>query len=220
MKIFIFLPLKFKPPYQAVIYFPGIGAHYSNSLTSLMIDHRNDFILKSGRAVVWPVYYSSFGRGKIGITNLNAWKQTYKNIIADVRISIDYLQSRTDIDSERIAFYGRSWGGAIAPYVLASDPRIKLGILALFGVSSLDKYRFKEFDQIDYIPRVKIPMLLLGGQYDYDYTMEQQQAFYDFLGTPRSEIKRKLYETTHWIPRDDLINESSDWLDKYFGQVE
>jgi len=219
LKIFVFLPLKVEPPYQTVIYFPGIDAHNSNSLTDLELDRRIDFLLKSGRAVVWPVYYSSFGRGKTRITDLNAWKQSYKNIIADVGISIDYLQTRKDIDVERIAFYGISWGGAIAPYVLASEERIKLGMLALFGVSSLEKYRFKEFDQIDYVPRVKIPMLLLGGQYDWDYTMEQQQAFYDFLGTPRSEVRWKLYETTHWIPRGELINESLNWLDKYFGPV-
>jgi dienelactone hydrolase len=219
LKIYIFLPLKAKPPFQAVIYFPGIDAHNSNSFTNLKIDNRTDFILKSGRALVWPVYYSSFGRGKTRITNLNAWEQSYKNMIADVGISIDYLQTRNDIDFDRIAFYGFSWGSGIAPYILASEERIKLGMLALFGVSSLEKYRFKEFDQIDYVPRVKIPMLLLGGQYDWDYTMEQQQAFYDFLGTPRSDIRWKLYETTHWIPRGELINESLDWLDKYFGPV-
>jgi hypothetical protein len=62
-------------------------------------------------------------------------------------------------------------------------------------------------------------MLLLGGRFDSDLTMEQQQAFYDFLGTPKSDMKWMVYETTHWIPRKDLINESLSWLDKYFGPV-
>ena len=84
---------------------------------------------------------------------------------------------------------------------------------------SKKQYRFKEFDQIDYIPHVKIPMLLLGGHYDPSLTMEKQQAFYDFLGTPKNDTKWMVYETTHWIPRKDLINESLGWLDKYFGPV-
>ena len=90
----------------------------------------------------------------------------------------------------------------------------------MFGVSSIPKYRFKEFDQVDYLPRVKIPMLLLDGRYDFDYTIEQQQAFYDLLGTPENEKKWMLYESTHFVPRKDLINESLKWLDKYLGPVE
>jgi len=219
LKILIFLPVNYKPPYQTILYFPGLGSHHSNSMEDMKAGGHLDFFLKTGRAVIWPVYYSSHGRGEINITNLNDWKQTYKNIIIDVHITIDYLQSRIDLDSDKIAFYGLSWGGAVAPYILASEERINLGILELFGVASLEKYRFKEFDQIDYIPHVKIPMLLLGGRYDPDYTMEQQQAFYDFLGTPKSDTRWMVYETTHWIPRKDLINESLSWLNKYYGSV-
>ncbi len=62
-------------------------------------------------------------------------------------------------------------------------------------------------------------MLLLGGKYDFDYTMEQQQAFYDLLGTPKDKKNWIIYESTHYIPRKDLINESISWLDKYFGPV-
>ena len=219
MKILIWLPVDYKPPYQAIVYFPGLGSHKSNSMTGMNVHSNFDFFLKSGRAIIWPVYYSSHGRGEINITNINAWKQTYKNIIIDAQTTVDYLQTRNDIDSENLVFYGSSWGGAVAPYILAIEERFKLGILRLFGVSSVEKYRFKEFDQIDYIPHVEIPMLLLGGRYDPDYTMEQQQAFYDFLGTPKSDIKWMVYETTHYIPRKDLINESLSWLDKYLGPV-
>jgi len=219
LKILILLPVNYRPPYQTIVFFPGLTSHHSKSMANMNVNSNLDFFLKSGRAIIWPVYYSSHGRGRISINNLNEWKETYKNIIADVRITIDYLQTRNDIDSERIAFYGLSWGGAVAPYILATEERIKLGILKLFGVSSGEKYRFKEFDQIDYVPHVHIPMLLLGGRYDPDFTMVQQKAFYDFLGTPKSDVKWMVYETTHWIPRKDLINESLIWLEKYFGPV-
>jgi len=219
MKILVFLPVNYKPPFQTIVYFPGLGAHYSASMVDMQVGGRFDFLLRSGRAVIWPVYYSSYGRGAIGITKLDDWKQSYKNIIIDVQITLDYLQSRNDIDSERIAYYGFSWGSVVASYVLAVEERINLGILHLFGLSAAKRHRFKELDQIDYIPHVKIPMLMLGGRYDNNATMEWQQAFYDFLGTPESDKKWMVYETTHWIPRKDYVNESLNWLDKYFGPV-
>ena len=91
LRILIFLPVNYKPPYQAIVFFPGIGAHYSNSMADMNVGSNLDFFIKSGRAVIWPVYYSSHGRGRTSIKNLNAWKQTYKNIITDVQIVCDYL---------------------------------------------------------------------------------------------------------------------------------
>ena len=105
MNILILLPVNYKPPYQAIVYFPGLDAHYSNAMANMKIHSGIDFFLKSGRAIIWPVYYSSHGRGRINIQNLNEWKQSYKNIIIDVQITIDYVQTRNDIDPDRIAYY-------------------------------------------------------------------------------------------------------------------
>ncbi len=218
LKMYVYLPVNFKPPYQSILYFPGLDARQSNSIDKLDEGRRFDHLLKSGRAVIWPIYYNTYGRGKIKGATYNEREIQYKNIFTDIQIVCDYLQTRDDIDSERIAFFGVSWGGFVAPYVLAIENRIKLGILSLFGVQSGGER--KEWDQIHYLQRVKIPLLLLGGRYDFDYSLEQQQAFYDFLGTPKPDKKWMLYETTHHIPRKDLINESLNWLDKYFGPVE
>lgn len=220
MKILIFLPKNYKSPFQTILYFPGLSSHFSNDIGTMQIDDNIDFFLKSGRAVIWPVYYASYGRGTTHITNINLWKQAYRYIIQDVQITLDYLQIRNDIDIEKIVYYGISWGGAVAPYILSIEDRINLGIVALFGVSSVKKYLFKEFDPVDYLPHVEIPMLLLGGQYDFDFTIEQQRAFYDLLGTPEADKNWMVFESTHYIPHHNLVSESLNWLDKYFGKVE
>ncbi len=218
MPILVYLPMGFDPPYQTVVYFPGLDSHWYNSIEEVM-EINIDFLLKKGRALIWPIYYSTHGRGPINITNIDLWDDSYRNIITDFQIAVDYLETRPDIDAQKLAYYGKSWGAQMAPFILSIEERIKVGILALFGTSSKENFRLVGFDQVDYIPHVRIPMLLLGGRYDFSRSMEQQQAFYDLLGTPEEDKRWILYESTHNIPSADLFNESHAWLDRYFGTV-
>ncbi len=41
--------------------------------------------------------------------------------------SLDYLETRTDIDTRRLAYYGLSAGAAIAPVLLGVDQRCWTG---------------------------------------------------------------------------------------------
>ena len=59
---YLFLPTKAKPPFQTVLVFPGSGALQLRTFSSRPIP-AVDAILKSGRAVLYPVYKSTFERG-------------------------------------------------------------------------------------------------------------------------------------------------------------
>lgn len=48
--------------------------------------------------------------------------------------SIDYLETRDDVDQERIAYYGWSWGGAMAPLALSLEPRFQAAVLHVAGL--------------------------------------------------------------------------------------
>jgi hypothetical protein len=52
--------------------------------------------------------------------------------INDAMRGIDYLQSRPDVDGERIGAYGCSGGGTVTAFVAALDPRIKATATACF----------------------------------------------------------------------------------------
>ena len=62
MSAYLFLPKKGRRPLQAVVYFPGSGAIHTRSSESLEVN-RIDFLLKSGRAVIYPIYKSTYERG-------------------------------------------------------------------------------------------------------------------------------------------------------------
>lgn len=218
MQIHLYLPKNSKPPYQAIIYYPHIGSLYSNSMEDMRIDWWFDFIFQSGRALIWPVYYNTHGRGKIVPNDYQTWRLASINMIKDFQITCDYLETREDFDTEKLAYLGSSWGGFMSPYVLAIEKRIKTGIVSAFGVLSNGDY--PEMDQISYLPRVTIPMLMLNGKFDFDFTLKTQQAYYDFLGTPEEHKRWIAYDHVHGAPYAELVNESLAWLDKYLGPVD
>jgi len=46
-------------------------------------------------------------------------------VLHDTSVGIDYLESRADVDQDRIGFIGHSYGGRMAIWVPAIDKRIK-----------------------------------------------------------------------------------------------
>ena len=117
---YLFLPKGIKPPYQAVVYFPGGNAKHQSSSEGLLEDFGTfnslflDFVIKSGRAVLFPVYKGTYERQ---ITGGPPWPESRPiahrdwiiQLSKDLGRSIDYLGTREDIDNEKIAYYGMSW---------------------------------------------------------------------------------------------------------------
>ena len=59
---YLFLPKKFKPPFQTVLFFPGDGGIFIRNF-SIPATSSLDAILRSGRAVLHPVYKGTYERG-------------------------------------------------------------------------------------------------------------------------------------------------------------
>jgi hypothetical protein len=43
---------------------------------------------------------------------------------------------------------------------------------------------------------------------------------FKLLGTPPENKRQVIYESGHFVPRNQLIKETLDWLDKYLGPVD
>jgi eukaryotic-like serine/threonine-protein kinase len=106
--------------------------------------------------------------------------------------------------------------GGIIPAV---ENRLKLSILVMGGITGNMEHPITY--NINYITRIKIPMLMPNGKYDYAFSYEKSVLpFYKLLGTPPRDKRLVLYETDHYIPKDEMIKEVLNWLDKYFGAAE
>ena len=108
---FVFLPKNAKPPYQALVYHPSAGAQ-SSTFASMEGFNRMEFIIRSGRAVIYPIYLGTFVRQLPPAQSAAEWKDRVVKRFQDMRQSVEYLVSRDDIDVSKLGYLGASWGSA------------------------------------------------------------------------------------------------------------
>jgi len=138
----------------------------------------------------------------------------------DLGRSIDYLETRPDIDATKLAFYGVSTGAQEGARLVAVDPRFKTAVLASGGLRDND---LPEVDAFNFAPRVHIPVLMLNGRDDFILPMStHQMPLFTALGTPESDKVFRPYDDSghvNLLTRPNLLGEILDWLDKYLGPV-
>jgi dienelactone hydrolase len=221
MAAYLFLPKNTEPPYQTVAYFPGSGAIHNRSSEDLS-PRRIDYVVKSGRALLWPVYKSTYERGD-GLDSdypdeTNNWKEHIIMWGKDLKRSIDYLETREDIDADRLAFMGVSWGAAMGPIMMAIEPRFKAAVVVVAGLNF--QKALPEVDELHYLHRVDIPVLMLNGKYDFFFPYETSQLpYFELMATPAEHKRLVVHDAGHSFPRTERARETVEWLDKYLGVV-
>ena len=218
---YLFLPAKAQAPYQTVVFFPGSNALQMRKF-SLYPTAAIDALLRSGRAVIYPVYKSTYERGDGMETDVPNMSTTWRDHVVmwakDASRAIDYIERRPDLDHDKIAYYGYSWGSEMGTIIPAVEPRIKAVTLALGGFDFHQS--LPEVDTVNFAPRVKQPTLMLNGHYDFFFPIDStQEPLFRALGSKKDDKKHLVYETSHTIPRNELIKENLNWLDKYLGPV-
>jgi len=224
----LFLPKNARPPYQAVVYFPGSAATRQKSSDGLENYYEFalflSFLVKNGRAVLFPVYKGTFERGDPALAAIHPGQATHAytefliQLVKDFRRCIDYLETRPDIDSAKLAFFGMSWGGDLGAIIPAVEERLKASVLCPGGLGG-GPYR-PEADPVNYVSRVRTPTLMLNGRYDTNLGLEEGiKPMFNLLGTPAEHKRLMLFETDHIPPRNEYIKETLAWLDKYLGPV-
>jgi dipeptidyl aminopeptidase/acylaminoacyl peptidase len=224
----LYLPKSVAPPYQTVVIFPGAFGFAPTSSKQLPPYVVPEFLLLSGRAVLVPIYRGTYERYKgeltTGYARDDRLYRTYAvQWVQDLMRSIDYLETRTDVDLRKLALYGVSLGGQHGAIVPAVEPRLATEVLLLAGLPM--QRALPEVDPINFVGRVRIPVLMMGGQYDFVFPLEgSQKPMFALLGTRPADKRQIIFDgaghdlTT--LSRNDVIRETLAWLDKYLGPVQ
>ncbi len=216
---YLFLPRNAAPPYQTVVYFPSSMALRMPSSGEMEPEVTN-FVIRSGRALLNPVYKGTYERrGTSQERGPNEWRDLVIQWSKDLGRSLDYLETRPDIDRGKVAYYGLSMGSITALPVVAVEDRFQTAVLLAGGLPF--SRTPPEVDPINFAPRIRIPVLLLGGRQDFIHPVDSAQVpLLRLLGTPEKDKRHIIFEGGHApLKIQVLIKDILDWLDRYLGPV-
>lgn len=117
---------KANPPYPAIVFFNGFDQGKE------VIDYVDDSWWKTGWAAIAMDYRYSASTSNKALIFLQGRRAAHEAIL-DIRRMIEYLYSRDDIDSTRVAVMATSLGAILAPPVAADNPRVKAVVMIQGG---------------------------------------------------------------------------------------
>ncbi|HEY6359066.1 MAG TPA: SUMF1/EgtB/PvdO family nonheme iron enzyme, partial [Vicinamibacterales bacterium] len=219
----LFLPKHVRAPFQTVLFFPSARTEFAPDSHHLGDMQFIDYVIKSGRALAYPIYNGTYERvhkdPRLGrqVDDLPITVQRSK----EVGRTLDYLATRSDIDSARIGYLGVSMGTAFGVIFTALESRFR-AIVFLDGGFILQASQ-PGWDTVDFAPRVTKPVLMVNGLYDHSFSPERSaKPLFRALGTPAADKTQVFLETPHDVSqqKDQLSKLVLTWLDKYLGRVQ
>ena len=207
---------------ESIVVYPGLDYFRTppdiNSISAGV--YGLDFILKSGRAVVFPAWKGSLNRlsdRSLESSDSEDWERQFRELQVKWRIDsgrvLDYLESREDFSNGNIHYLGMSFGATATPIVLLTEKRYKTAIFLSGGFSW---WAPPHSDGFLYLDRITLPIIMMNGEQDYLIPVSEQKQLFDSLGTDKNDKKYLLFQSGHWpLPRNQYVNETLNWLDKY-----
>lgn len=224
MILYLVRPLESRGPLQTVVYFPGSGAlRNTGSAAGMAAGNQTiSFLVRSGRAVVVPVYDGTFQRSDDYVYRLQDPSNEHRDKVLhwrqDLGRALDYLDTRADIDHGRYGYFGASWGGRMGAIMLAVEPRFEAAVLQIPGLAHVPTQPLVE--PFNFVSRVTVPVLMLSGELDNIYPLETSaKPFFEFLGTPDEDKRHYIEAAGHGIASLALTRETLDWFDRYLGEI-
>jgi len=171
--------------------------------------------------------------------NINDTLRGTIQTVIDLRRAVDYLETRPEIDVNKIGYVGGSMGGILGAIFIGVEPRIKAAVLIVAGgnmslmiresqhytMSAVREHLQKEgisyeelqriLDPIDPINFIKYfsprPVAFHLGKYDTIVPAEAGRQLYEAAGEPKWVY---WYDAGHNLPLDIVLTRTLDFLNQ------
>ncbi len=168
---------------------------------------------------VFIIDYRQYGRSE--------GKVTEEGTYIDARAALAYLHSRDDINNEKIIFFGRSLGSAVA-VELALNEKCRALILETPFTSILEMgkklYPYlpvslllqTKYDTLSKIGNIKVPILVMHGDQDKLVPFEHGKRIYDMANEPKEfyTIPGAGHNDTHIVGGEEYFDAIKNFVNK------
>jgi eukaryotic-like serine/threonine-protein kinase len=215
----LYLPRNALPPYQTIVYFPGTAALSIRDSSTIVETNFFDFVPASGRVLVYPIYQRMYERrSDERLSGASAIRDLIVQWSKEVSRTVDYLETREDVDADRLAFVGLSLGGYYGPIFVAMEPRFGASVFIAGGLSTGMEKTAAEIHPLNHAPRITAPTLMVSGRWDFLRDIElEQQPLYDAIGLEEPEKRFAILDGGHMPDWNGVIRETLDWLGLHLG---
>lgn len=219
---YLYLPKNFPRPLQVIHFAPASDVESGLRPLPQAMDGMLAPFIKSGRAAFGVVIKGYIERLRPeGYTEPDPKTVEYRekiiNWITDLRRGLDYLETRSDVDSSRIALFGPSSGARIGLIVAAVENRYASVFLVGSGVRKPHAQWIAEANTINFAPHIRAPKLMMHGRYDESLSLKTEaEPLYKVLREPKRLV---LYEGGHIPPFELQVTTMNSWLDETLGPV-
>jgi len=219
---YLYLPMNTKPPYQVIQYLPAGDVYGGFATLPVHVETFAASQIKAGRAVFAVVLQGFIEREfpadyKPAPERSVRYRDGLVHDARDMHRGLDYLETRDDIDKNRIAYWGYSAGAEFGLIFVSIEPRIKTAVTMAVGLSRGNNSRVDEANIANFAQHIKVPVLMINGRYDeqYSWRIETEPLFK--LLTARKQLIQ--YDGGHTPPPEIAVPAITKWLDEKLGPV-
>lgn len=220
---YLYLPKNYKRPLQVIQYVPA-GDVFGNFAT--VPQHVENFMsphIKAGRAVFAVVLKGFTEREnppeyKSAPVNSIKFRERIVKHATDLSRGLDYLETRDDIDREKIVYWGYSAGAELGLIFASVENRYRAVVFIAVGFSPELENSIAEANEINFAPHVKAPKLMLNGRYDEQFSWKTEaEPLFKLLSEPKH---LELYDGGHTPPPEIAVPSVGKWLNQTLGEVQ
>ena len=218
----VYLPKSASPPYQTMVFVASGGAFLGDP-----VDNQLEWTLgptiRAGRAAVGVVLEGMVERPwpdgpEFPASNTVEFRELMVRHATELSLTLDYLETRDDIDEAKVAYVGLSWGAGSRATLAAVDDRWGAVIFLGAGIDERIHPVVPEALNVNFIPYIRAPKLMVNGRQDEEHPwLTRAQPFWELLREPKELVLAD--DEGHNPSLETRIPAINGFLDRVFGPV-